>query len=352
MHPRRAEHLGQPWFPLGRGAGGARKVDLDAAEPADRFAHEDDDDRAAAGARSAQRKGEAHSDGSPASAGTDGATAGGTPGAGLPAPGLPGLPGWSGHPGSDGSKKKDKDDEECEEKVLSEQANHLPTIFFEPNRPAIKREGLQTLIDAADALEKDPSLSLQVDIHTHERAGDTFSRHIADRRQLQVLTVLAQHGALASRVSVTTLGEPGDELADHRLARAELTLLGPPSVPSESKQKCDQPAPADQAVIFVGTTWSPTSLPALAAAAEAGKAGRTVAIVAHAGPVPVTEDRRRQARERAAAVRKELADRGVDEHFLRIEVHDTVDPTAPLAPRIELHISDEGATAPPDNAKP
>jgi hypothetical protein len=167
-----------------------------------------------------------------------------------------------------------------------------------------------------------------------------------------VLTVLAQHGALASRVSVTTLGEPGDELADHRLARAELTLLGPPSVPSESKQKCDQPAPADQAVIFVGTTWSPTSLPALAAAAEAGKAGRTVAIVAHAGPVPVTEDRRRQARERAAAVRKELADRGVDEHFLRIEVHDTVDPTAPLAPRIELHISDEGATAPPDNAKP
>ena len=128
-------------------------------------------------------------------------------------------------------------------------------------------------------------------------------------------------------------------------AGPDADAAAPPVMLPAGSKECEEPAVADQAVLFGGSAlrWNPASEPALAEATQAAKAGRVVAIVAHVGPKPISESRRDKARERAAAVRAELVDRGVDEHLLRIEVHDTVDPTRPRAPRVELHISDEAA---------
>ncbi len=282
---------------------------------------------------------------------------GGIPGAALPGGGAPlvVLPGW---PTGDDREAASDDDPPCARATVGKRAHHLPSVFFAPNRADLSADGVAALQAAAEALARDDGATLQVDIHSHDRAGASFTDHIVERRRVQVFTMLQHLGVAPERVTLGALGAPGDELADHRKARAELTILGgkeprvslqeglreaaAAAVLSAAADACVVPLLTPHAVRFrgSGTRWTVASEPALVEAATAGRGGKVVVLVAHLGPGAVSEDDRHLARQRAAAIRTELVERGVDEHLLRIEVQDTVDPSRAGAPRIELHISD------------
>jgi peptidoglycan-associated lipoprotein len=139
-------------------------------------------------------------------------------------------------PGCAEKADKDKDENDRKDENASAQANLnladlLETVYFDYNDASIREDSKAVLSKIADALTKQPNVTIEIEGHCDVRGSTEYNLHLGERRARAVEKYLAAQGVSGKQVQIISYGEerPVDlgntEEAHARNRRAELHKL-------------------------------------------------------------------------------------------------------------------------------
>lgn len=80
-------------------------------------------------------------------------------------------------------------------------------IFFATNSAELRAQSFALLEQVAGVLRNNPSLTIEVQVHTDSRGSDQYNLRISHERAHAVYQILIQHGVDAQRLSFQGYGE-------------------------------------------------------------------------------------------------------------------------------------------------
>ncbi len=83
---------------------------------------------------------------------------------------------------------------DCEVKITQQ-------IHFEYNKDTIRRESFPVLDAVVEALQKNPSIKIEVQGHTDNKGAAAYNKNLSDRRAKAVMKYLVSHGVEMSRLA-------------------------------------------------------------------------------------------------------------------------------------------------------